>query len=252
MFETSLVRGRSTTALHRYRVLTLSIAVHSAAIAAILTATLISTRLPTNPPLQMEMPTLFRVSDPPPPPKLGNPEAKEDAKPAPAKQTAPPVPHPVTADAAPALIPEQPAVTSDAVASTSTAPGGNGTGEKGVRGGDPNGIGTDESNIGNPPVVDPGPLRAGIGDVKAPVVIRRVIPEYPRVAIRGHMNGWVIVECIIDKSGRIRDARIVRSSFGAFEQPAIDAVQQWEFTPGTLHGQSVDTIFALTVTFQIK
>jgi hypothetical protein len=29
-------------------------------------------------------------------------------------------------------------------------------------------------------------------------------------------------------------------------------VQQWLFAPGTLNGQAVDTIFELTVRFQVK
>ena len=86
--------------------------------------------------------------------------------------------------------------------------------------------------------------------MKAPIVIHRVLPEYPRVAMIARKNGWVIVECIIDRSGHIRDQ--VGSSFAAFEQPALQAVQQWVFSPGTLRGAPVDTIFNLTVTFQLR
>jgi len=66
------------------------------------------------------------------------------------------------------------------------------------------------------------------------------------------MSGSVTVECIIDKTGHIRDVRVVKSSFTAFDQPAVDAVQKWVFAPGTLHGQPVDTIFQLTVVFQVR
>ena len=90
-----------------------------------------------------------------------------------------------------------------------------------------------------------------MGDVKAPVVIKRVSPPYPPLAVRAHMNGFVIVECIIDRTGAIRDAKVVKSSSMMFDQAALDAVQQWQFAPGTLHGQAVDTIFDLTVTFTI-
>jgi TonB family protein len=60
------------------------------------------------------------------------------------------------------------------------------------------------------------------------------------------------LQCVIDKSGRIRDVHVVNSTFSAFEQPAIDAVQQWLFAPGTLKGEPVDTIFELTVKFLVK
>ncbi len=128
---------------------------------------------------------------------------------------------------------------------------GTGTSEAaaGVPWGAPNGIGTDA-----PPSVAPdatGPLLVG-GDVKSPVVIRRVEPLFPRIALQARMNGSVVLHCVIDETGHIRDVRVVASTFGAFEQPAIDAVQQWLFSPGTLNGQAVDTIFELTVRFQVR
>ena len=72
------------------------------------------------------------------------------------------------------------------------------------------------------------------------------------MALVGHISGSVVVECVIDKSGHIRDVHVAHSTFGAFEQPAVDAVQQWLFTPGTLNGQPVDTIFQLTVQFVVR
>ena len=66
------------------------------------------------------------------------------------------------------------------------------------------------------------------------------------------MSGSVVLQCVIDKTGHIRDVHVVNSSFGAFEQPAIDAVQQWLFSPGTLNGQPVDVLFELTVKFQVR
>jgi hypothetical protein len=32
----------------------------------------------------------------------------------------------------------------------------------------------------------------------------------------------------------------------------LDALQQWTFAPGTLHGQPVDTYFELTITFTTR
>lgn len=253
MFETSLVRGRVTTAAHRYRFLTLSLALHSCAVTAILTATLITTRLPTESPRLMEPAPFLPVVPLPPPPRLGQPDAPERAKPAPPaaqpkQMTAPPATI-APADAVPTSIPQQSA-TSDPV-STTTAEGGTGTGiERGIPEGVPDGSGTDRSAIGNPVLPD-APIRV-IGDVKAPVAIQRVLPVYPQIAMRGRIEGWVIVECIIDRTGHIREARAVRSSFAPFEQSAVDAVQQWVFKPGTLHGEPVDVIFNLTVTFNIQ
>src|SRR4029077_6618865 len=97
-----------------------------------------------------------------------------------------------------------------------------------------------------------GPLVAGAGGVTSPVAIQRVDPIYPQTMLRAGMAGWVVLQCVIDKTGHIRDVSVVHSSFSAFEQPAIDAVQKWVFTPGTLRGQPVDVIFELTVKFQVR
>ena len=115
-----------------------------------------------------------------------------------------------------------------------------------------------KDSIGDgPPITNAAPPDTDVplpvsGDVKAPVVMHRVTPPYPRAALAARMNGQVIVECIIDKTGRVRDARVVRSSSTLFEQAAIDAVLQWQFAPGSLHGKAIDTIFDLTVTFKVS
>jgi len=235
MFETSLVTGRTRALDRRYTLLSFSIAVHSAAIAAVIAASVSSTRFPVQAPKEMRLPILIREIFIPP--ALGTQHAAAPkARPAAAKAPATP-----RLDIAPLTIPE--AVTSAEAPVTTTDVGVDETGPPGVPWGEKGGVDV------NPAPSAPLPV---IGDVKAPVVIRRVTPEYPRIALQAHKNGWVIVECIIDKSGHIRDAHVVSSNFGAFEQPALDAVQQWLFAPGTLHGEPVDTIFDLTVKFEVR
>jgi periplasmic protein TonB len=95
------------------------------------------------------------------------------------------------------------------------------------------------------------PLRVG-GDVKAPVVISRVEPSYPEVARKARISGIVIVECIIDKNGTVRNVKVLKPLPFGLDQAAVDAVQKWRFRPGTLNGQPVDVIFNLTVNFKLN
>ena len=237
MFETSLVTARNRAVDRHYTLLSFSIAVHSAAIAAVITASVASTRFPPQAPKEMRSPVLLPTISIPPALGTQHPAAAKPRPPVSAKTPAAP-----RLDIAPVTIPAAatPAV-GPAIAATGASTGD--SGPVGVPWGVPGGVDV------NPAPTAPLPV---IGDVKAPIVIRRVTPEYPRVALQAHKNGWVIVECIIDKTGHIRDARVVGSNFGAFEQPALDAVQQWLFTPGTLHGEPVDTIFDLTVKFEVR
>ena len=238
MFETAVVRSRAAD--RRFGFLTLSLAAHTAVIAAVIAASVASTRLPQESPRQM-----MRVYFAPPvtlPPALGTPAPPRAAAPHAAMAHAPAV------QTAPAAIPDAIPTVAATTGTPSIAPA-TGSGEtEGVPWGTPGGVGSQA-----PPAPDAaGPLVAGLAGVKAPVVIHRVEPLYPQIALRNRMSGSVVLQCIIDKTGHIRDVRVVNSSFAAFEQPAIDAVQQWLFAPGTLNGQTVDTIFELTVKFQVK
>ena len=102
-----------------------------------------------------------------------------------------------------------------------------------------------------PPPKEQAPLRVG-GDVKAPTVISRVEPHYPEVARKARVAGIVIVECIIDKNGNVRDVKVLKPLPFGLDQAAAEAVQKWKFRPGTLNGQPVDVIFNLTVNFKLN
>jgi len=238
MFETTVVKARVADR----KLLVISVIGHSAIVVAIVAASLGSTSLPEDAPKQM-IPFVAA-----PLPVMSNPAPVQPRTAAPPKgsgQAQARVPAPQLApqtipDAIPAVVP---ATAPSSVTETSDDVG------------DPNGT---KDSVGTDPNAQPGasvatgPYVPGIAGVTSPVVITRVEPVYPRVALNAHMSGWVVLQCIIDKSGHIRDVQVVHSSFGAFEQPAIDAVRQWVFKPGALNGQPVDVIFELTVKFQVR
>jgi TonB family protein len=248
MFETSVIRVQTRTADRRYGLLTLSVAAHAAIIIAIVSASLARVTMPENAPNQMIIPFIQSI-----PPALGTPDAKPVQKPAapqpPQTQRAP---VPLTVQTAPLTIPTtvEPAAASTSTGEDTTSSTGD-TGPVGVPWGSERGIGTDGPPA-TPDVIEQTAPLPVTGDVRAPVVLRRVQPVYPRPALVARMNGFVIVECIIDRTGVVRDAKVLRSSSALFEPSALEAVQQWQFTPGSLHGRAVDTIFDLTVTFTIS
>ncbi len=248
MFETSVIRVQARAADRRYALLTLSVGAHAVIIAAVIAASLASTTMPDRAPNQVTIPVFASL-----PPALGTPDARPAARPAPAQPHAQRAPLPHT-EVAPQTIPQTavPAQASDSTQTSQTTSTGGGTeGQPGVPWGSERGVGIDGPPVVATDAVPDMPLPV-TGEVKAPVVLRRVQPLYPRAALAARMNGFVIVECIIDRTGVIRDAKVVRSSSTLFDQSALDAVQQWQFQPGTLHGRAVDTIFDLTVTFTIS
>lgn len=95
-----------------------------------------------------------------------------------------------------------------------------------------------------------GALRVG-GDVRPPVVISRVEPLYTEEARAARIAGIVILEALVDKNGVLRDAVVLKDLPYGLGQSALDAVQQWQFEPGTRDGEPVDVLFNLTVNFKI-
>jgi TonB family protein len=99
------------------------------------------------------------------------------------------------------------------------------------------------------------PLQSG-GDVRAPVVKRRVEPKFPESARRsmGAMRSvMVIVESTISKTGCVRNMRMLaQSPYPELNAAALTALSRWQFTPGLLNGEPVDVTFNLTVNFQLR
>ncbi|HEV7426169.1 MAG TPA: TonB family protein [Thermoanaerobaculia bacterium] len=251
MFETSVIHAE-VVAEKRVGLLTASFAFHTLVVIAILANGIRTIEFPTNAPREYAIPVFAMPVQVPPALGVPNGGHKQSTPPAPAKEKAT-VP---AANLAPNTLPDH----TEPLASTNTSTGdtnanSNDSGSDqplGVPWGVAHGVGSDGPPSTATVAAEPDvPLRI-TGDVKAPVVIRRVDPQYPKTAIALHLNGTVVVECIIDKSGRVREAHVVSSTSPFFNQSAVGAVQQWQFTPGSLHGTPVDTIFDLTVTFYVS
>jgi protein TonB len=95
------------------------------------------------------------------------------------------------------------------------------------------------------------PVRVG-GNVKAPVIITRVDPDYTEIARKARIAGVVIIEAVIDKQGNVTEARILKPLPMGLDQQALAAIRQWKFRPGTLNGQPVAVYYNLTVNFRLE
>jgi TonB family protein len=62
----------------------------------------------------------------------------------------------------------------------------------------------------------------------------------------------VVVDFIVDTTGRVRNPVAVRSTHEAFSGHAVLAVRQWVFEPGLRNGQLVNTHMQVPVLFQFS
>ena len=74
-------------------------------------------------------------------------------------------------------------------------------------------------------------------------------PRYPQELRAAGRQGSVTVLFTVDTSGRVVDPKVQRSTDPAFEQPALDAVRQWRFEPGTRKGEAVPFRMRIPITF---
>lgn len=106
-----------------------------------------------------------------------------------------------------------------------------------------------------PPVMHKGPLTAAMPGVEAPVIIKRVKPNYPRKAAKVRITGYVIVQAILKADGTVGDVKVLRQlgkgKFG-FEEEAIKAMRQWEFIPGKFRGKPHDIMLSLRIDFRFN
>ena len=92
-----------------------------------------------------------------------------------------------------------------------------------------------------------------IGDVDGkPQAQKQAPPRYPSAARRAGKEGFVVAEFIIDTNGATTDIKIQQSSDPVFNQPTIEAIRRWMFTPGKKGNRLVKTRTRVKLPFQIN
>jgi TonB family protein len=106
------------------------------------------------------------------------------------------------------------------------------------------------ASAAQPSAQPPESLRVG-GNVQEPRILSRVSPAYPQLAKQARVQGVVIVEATIDKTGRVK---LVKALSGPplLKRAAEDAVRQWRYQAGTLNGQAIDVTTQVDVGFTLQ
>lgn len=78
---------------------------------------------------------------------------------------------------------------------------------------------------------------APVAGRQVPVPVRRVAPEFPSALKKELVHGEAVLECLVDAEGRAQEIRVTESTHPAFGQAAVEALERWEFSPGTINGQ---------------
>jgi protein TonB len=108
-------------------------------------------------------------------------------------------------------------------------------------------VASQESGSQAPTVTAQVELSAGT----AQMVSRPVSPSYPLLAKQMKVQGAVVLEALISKTGSIQDIQII-SGPAILSAAAREAVKQWHFKPYYQSGRPVETEARITVNFTIS
>ena len=91
-------------------------------------------------------------------------------------------------------------------------------------------------------------IEPNVGEVAVP---DPRLDKLSAIAKSARVSGTVVLEATIGPDGKVIDTRVIKS-VPLLDQAAIDAVQQWEYTPTMQKGASVPVVMTITVNFTLK
>jgi periplasmic protein TonB len=228
----------SSRARRRLSVLPVTIAVHVVVIGMfVVTPILTGGDLPV---IASAVPYFIRAAAPPPapppPPSASTVAPRSNVAPREAPHTIPPVEVPPAPPAGPRV-----------------EGGDNLTVQTGDAAGLLNGANFSAPPTALPPAPPETPKVVRVGGlIKEPRKLVHVPPVYPTMAQQTHVQGTVTLEALIDVTGRVQNVKVLSSDHPLLNGAAMQAVQQWRYTPTELNGVPVPVLMTIFVRFTLE
>jgi periplasmic protein TonB len=81
-------------------------------------------------------------------------------------------------------------------------------------------------------------------------LLDKTIPQYPAIAREARIQGIVVLQATISKSGSIENLRVIGGP-PMLQQAAMDAVRSWRYKPYLLNGEPVEVETTINVVFNL-
>ena len=94
------------------------------------------------------------------------------------------------------------------------------------------------------------PFRIGDG-IRPPAKIVNADPVYPPEAREARVQGVVILEVTLSRTGEVSDVEVLRS-VPLLDEAAVAAVRQWRYEPTLVDGEPVSILMTVTMSFQLR
>ncbi|HRF68208.1 MAG TPA: energy transducer TonB [Muribaculum sp.] len=77
--------------------------------------------------------------------------------------------------------------------------------------------------------------------------------KYPPVAMENNIQGRVVIQFVVTKTGKIGEVKVARSKDPDLDNEAVRVVKTLpDFIPGKMNGQSVNVWYTLPITFKLQ
>jgi protein TonB len=97
----------------------------------------------------------------------------------------------------------------------------------------------------------PEPTIVHVGHLDPAMLIHRVEPVFPPLALQTRREGTVELHAIIATDGSVSSLRFLAGD-ALFAQSALDAVRQWRYKPTSLNGHPVEVDTHITVIYKLN
>jgi outer membrane biosynthesis protein TonB len=92
--------------------------------------------------------------------------------------------------------------------------------------------------------------RLGAKSIKAPILVRRVVPKYPEEALIQKVQGVVILNGVTDLEGNVEKLKVLKGHDLLVEE-SMEVVRLWKYIPWKIDGAAKPVDFHLIVVFQL-
>ena len=81
-------------------------------------------------------------------------------------------------------------------------------------------------------------------------LVQKTVPQYPAIAKAARIQGTVVLQATISKTGEITNLRVI-SGPPLLQQSAMDAVRTWRYRPYLLNNEPVEVDTTVNVIFNL-
>jgi TonB family protein len=92
--------------------------------------------------------------------------------------------------------------------------------------------------------------RLGAESIKAPILVRRVVPKYPEDALKQEVQGTVILKGVTDMEGNVEKLKVLKGH-ELLVKESMEVVWLWKYIPWKINGVPQPVEFHLVIVFRL-